>query len=1016
MPSKITKRTIKQIGGKSKKNVKKINKKSSGKIQKKINKKSSGKIQKKIMLTKKRLFKKYIGGGTGEKKKFSDVYNKNNKIYIYADVPDRRKSLYKDDLYNKTGVKDTIVIEDILYEISEIKSNKLIEFDKQFVKYYGDDNNKEKYTIIETEKGKGKKDEKDIISIFKKKMEENKIDEELLKDARARLVAEAEPEAEPTPSPTQSRSQSQSQSHSQSQSESNSEENLSSGEEEEHDEEEKMSELPVVETKGVEAAEKKKKEEDDEEEEKAVNISNDEADFDRDVNRNVQDLGAVAEPINQYSTRVSKKYPCQVSYYIGFWNRDIIAKRPNHLFVFSENENAYQKTLQGHTLKQHTTQANIRGETNAFAFVCGRDYGFDGGWRDNKHLQQCDVHLKRDVSRLATELTKYERIVFSSGGMGRGIYKYDKPETGSTQILKKIEDTLFRNFGYTYPPVEEDVDKEEEDETTDDNLDMSDIQRDENSKFRQYGRREMGDGEQEQEQEEQAQEEAEAKDDDRDEELGRKLTWIEIDEEAEKNDIVSNIIKIYKKDFFYKSPLIRKLFMLFYNVPVVTKSVSVSVPFLKDYLKLSQELFKIFNRVMRNRNLDKSQHFKHIWINMNDILSNAHLKENYPSLNDNFKAFLQYPASKYGFSLSNPNNKWEDEDDEGNEEAESRSEEKSKLNTNAPAFEPNSNRLNSSANQKLDTIPEEPEAEAEEVEAAAEELSKKDDEDEEKERQQKINMYENQINNFDDLDDLEKLEDSDEFQLDMNDEQIKEKIEGKIRERRKKIFRDKLNDIDDIDGLEQWRKDSEVDRYDDKELENLLKERQKDVFIKKMKKMDKEIKNARDKFNDVEGVQKRLKDAQEEISKKKDEIKKIKERWRKIFKKTDEEKLKVAKILVQLKGLKKKYKTRKKTEGKNLLKSKKEYKDSFKPFYIKEFYENSDKQEQEKWIIEYLNKNSNVGGKKKKKIIVKKIVRKHRGIVQIGGNKGRLRKGYKFSGKKLKSGLPQIIKCRINKF
>ena len=985
MPSKITKRTIKQIGGKSKKNVKKINKKSSGKIQKKINKKSSGKIQKKIMLTKKRLFKKYIGGGAGVKKKFTDVYNKNNKIYIYADVPDRRKSLYKDDLYNKTGVKDTIVIEDILYEISEIKSNKLIEFDKQFVKYYGDDNNKEKYTIIETEKGKGKKDEKDIISIFKKKMEENKIDEELLKDARARLVAEAEPEAEPTPSPTQSRSQSQSQSHSQSQSESNSEENLSSGEEEEHDEEEKMSELPVVETKGVEAAEKKKKEEDeisvdedvedDEEEEKAVNISNDEADFDRDVNRNVQDLGAVAEPINQYSTRVSKKYPCQVSYYIGFWNRDIIAKRPNHLFVFSENENAYQKTLQGHTLKQHTTQANIRGETNAFAFVCGRDYGFDGGWRDNEHLQQCDVHLKRDVSRLATELTKYERIVFSSGGMGRGIYKYDKPETGSTQILKKIEDTLFRNFGYTYPPVEEDVDKEEEDETTDDNLDMSDIQRDENSVFRQYGRREMGDGEQEQEQEqeEQAQEEAEAKDDDRDEELGRKLTWIEIDEEAEKNDIVSNIIKIYKKDFFYKSPLIRKLFMLFYNVPVVTKSVSVSVPFLKDYLKLSQELFKIFNRVMRNRNLDKSQHFKHIWINMNDILSNAHLKENYPSLNDNFKAFLQYPASKYGFSLSNPNNKWEDEDDEGNEEAE-------------------------------------------EVEAAAEELSKKDDEDEEKERQQKINMYENQINNFDDLDDLEKLEDSDEFQLDMNDEQIKEKIEGKIRERRKKIFRDKLNDIDDIDGLEQWRKDSEVDRYDDKELENLLKERQKDVFIKKMKKMDKEIKNARDKFNDVEGVQKRLKDAQEEISKKKDEIKKIKERWRKIFKKTDEEKRKHAKRLGQIKALKVGYERREKTERKNLLKSKKEYKNSLEPFYIKEFYENSDKQEQEKWIIEYLNKNSNVGGKKKKKIIVKKIVRKHRGIVQIGGNKGRLRKGYKFSGQKLKSGLPQIIKCRINKF
>jgi len=55
------------------------------------------------------------------------------------------------------------------------------------------------------------------------------------------------------------------------------------------------------------------------------------------------------------------------------------------------------------------------------------------------------------------------------------------------------------------------------------------------------------------------------------------------------------------------------------------------------------------------------------------------------------------------------------------------------------------------------------------------------------------------------------------------------------------------------------------------------------------------------------------------------------------------------------------------------------------------------------------------GGKKKKKVIVNKIVRKHRGIIQTGGNKGRLRKGYKYTGKKLKNGLPQITKCRINK-
>ncbi|SVC22453.1 uncharacterized protein METZ01_LOCUS275307 [marine metagenome] len=46
------------------------------------------------------------------------------------------------------------------------------------------------------------------------------------------------------------------------------------------------------------------------------------------------------------------------------------------------------------------------------------------------------------------------------------------------------------------------------------------------------------------------------------------------------------------------------------------------------------------------------------------------------------------------------------------------------------------------------------------------------------------------------------------------------------------------------------------------------------------------------------------------------------------------------------------------------------------------------------------------GGNKRKK------TRKHNGIHQSGGNKGRLKKGYKYSGKKLKSGLPQIIKSK----
>ena len=52
---------------------------------------------------------------------------------------------------------------------------------------------------------------------------------------------------------------------------------------------------------------------------------------------------------------------------------------------------------------------------------------------------------------------------------------------------------------------------------------------------------------------------------------------------------------------------------------------------------------------------------------------------------------------------------------------------------------------------------------------------------------------------------------------------------------------------------------------------------------------------------------------------------------------------------------------------------------------------------------------ASVGGKKKSKI---RKVRKHKAIHQSGGNKGRLKKGYKYSGKKLKSGLPQIIRCK----
>ena len=42
-------------------------------------------------------------------------------------------------------------------------------------------------------------------------------------------------------------------------------------------------------------------------------------------------------------------------------------------------------------------------------------------------------------------------------------------------------------------------------------------------------------------------------------------------------------------------------------------------------------------------------------------------------------------------------------------------------------------------------------------------------------------------------------------------------------------------------------------------------------------------------------------------------------------------------------------------------------------------------------------------------------IRKHQGIVQTEGQKGKLKKGYKYSGKKLKSGLPQIVKVKKSK-
>ena len=54
-----------------------------------------------------------------------------------------------------------------------------------------------------------------------------------------------------------------------------------------------------------------------------------------------------------------------------------------------------------------------------------------------------------------------------------------------------------------------------------------------------------------------------------------------------------------------------------------------------------------------------------------------------------------------------------------------------------------------------------------------------------------------------------------------------------------------------------------------------------------------------------------------------------------------------------------------------------------------------------------------VGGRKRTRKTKK--VRKHRGIIQTGGNKGKLKKGYKYTGKRLKNGSAEIKKVKAKK-
>jgi len=67
-------------------------------------------------------------------------------------------------------------------------------------------------------------------------------------------------------------------------------------------------------------------------------------------------------------------------------------------------------------------------------------------------------------------------------------------------------------------------------------------------------------------------------------------------------------------------------------------------------------------------------------------------------------------------------------------------------------------------------------------------------------------------------------------------------------------------------------------------------------------------------------------------------------------------------------------------------------------------------EEQKNLIKQLVGKKRKTGGKRKTK-----KVRKHRGIHQTGGKAGKLKKGYKYSGKKLKNGKAEIVKCKSKK-
>ena len=105
--------------------------------------------------------------------------------------------------------------------------------------------------------------------------------------------------------------------------------------------------------------------------------------------------------------------------------------------------------------------------------------------------------------------------------------------------------------------------------------------------------------------------------------------------------------------------------------------------------------------------------------------------------------------------------------------------------------------------------------------------------------------------------------------------------------------------------------------------------------------------------------------------------------------------------------------------------------DSLRPYYLNKkeknhiqfwkkfvkYMDDDDDTEMKEFIIERFNAEQKLlsGGKRRtRKSKITRKPRKHRGIIQTGGNTGRLRKGYKYTGRRLKNGKAEIVKVKRN--